>query len=316
MAITQETRWDNVGVEPGAGDAEYVAGDQPIAEYDNWFNKSASNDVENIIDVLENIATGHDHDGVNSKAVDGADVVNTPAGSISSVTVQAALNELDIEKSLIANITDMENQSFTNLLKNGDFESWSAGASAAPDGWISDAGTLLMETGILKNGLSSIKITNAGSYGRISHAIPNHVTYANKTITLQAWVKSTLSTAAIDIRDSDGHDLAYHSGSGNWELLTKTITVGATPSTLTVEMWIPSGTGDIAYFDGAMLVEGLVCPAFAPHPTDQIPIVITSAPTDAGINGETRWYAIAGAGGARRLYMSNGTDWKYVAIST
>ena len=98
MAITQESRWDNVGTEPGAGDAEYVAGQQPISEHDNWFNKSASNDVENLIDVLENITTGHDHDGTNSKQVDGSDVVNTPAGNIVATDVQAALNELDTEK--------------------------------------------------------------------------------------------------------------------------------------------------------------------------------------------------------------------------
>ena len=98
MAIAQETHWDNVGVEPGAGDAEYVAGDQPISEYDNWFNWSAAKDVENLIAALENITTGHDHDGANSKAVDGSDVVNTPAGNIVATDVQAALNELDTEK--------------------------------------------------------------------------------------------------------------------------------------------------------------------------------------------------------------------------
>lgn len=98
MAIAQETHWDNVGVEPGAGDAEYVAGDQPISEYDNWFNWSAAKDVENLIVALENVTTGHDHDGANSKAVDGSDVVNTPAGNIAATDVQAALNELDTEK--------------------------------------------------------------------------------------------------------------------------------------------------------------------------------------------------------------------------
>ena len=95
MAITQESHWDNVGTEPGAGDAEYAAGDQPIAEYDNWFNWSAAKDVENLIAALENVTTGHDHDGANSKQVDGSDVVNTPAGTIVATDVQAALNELD-----------------------------------------------------------------------------------------------------------------------------------------------------------------------------------------------------------------------------
>ena len=103
MAITQETHWDNVGTEPGAGDAEYVAGQQPISEHDNWFNWSAAKDVENLIAALENVATGHDHDGANSKRVDGSDVVNTPAGNVAATDVQAAINELDTEK--LANAT-------------------------------------------------------------------------------------------------------------------------------------------------------------------------------------------------------------------
>ena len=96
--VTQLSRWDNVGTEAPAGDAEYVSGQQPIAEWDNYFNWSAAKDVENLIAALENIATGHDHDGVNSKAIDGGDVVNTPAGDIAASDVQAAINELDTDK--------------------------------------------------------------------------------------------------------------------------------------------------------------------------------------------------------------------------
>lgn len=99
--VTQLSRWDNVGTEAPAGDAEYVAGQQPIAEWDNYFNWSAAKDVENLIAALENITTGHDHDGANSKAVDGSDVVNTPAGNIVATDVQAALNELDTEKAKV-----------------------------------------------------------------------------------------------------------------------------------------------------------------------------------------------------------------------
>ena len=95
LPISQLSRWDNVGTEPGAGDAEYVAGQQPIAEWDNYFNWSAAKDVENLITALENVTAGHDHDGANSKQVDGSDVVNTPAGTIVATDVQAAIDELD-----------------------------------------------------------------------------------------------------------------------------------------------------------------------------------------------------------------------------
>ncbi|RLI71080.1 hypothetical protein DRO97_10220 [Archaeoglobales archaeon] len=48
MAITQKSRWDDVGSEPPAGEAKYTAGEQPIAEYDNWFNKSVADDISSL----------------------------------------------------------------------------------------------------------------------------------------------------------------------------------------------------------------------------------------------------------------------------
>jgi len=45
MAITQKSRWDDVGSEPPAGAAKYAAGEQPIAEYDNWANYSFVSDI-------------------------------------------------------------------------------------------------------------------------------------------------------------------------------------------------------------------------------------------------------------------------------
>ncbi len=49
MAITQKSRWDDVGSEPPAGSAKYAAGEQPIAEYDNWFNYSVTQDIAALI---------------------------------------------------------------------------------------------------------------------------------------------------------------------------------------------------------------------------------------------------------------------------
>ncbi len=52
---TQKSRWDDVGVEPPAGEARYQAGEQPIAEYDNWFNKAVVDDIAAIITFLRNL---------------------------------------------------------------------------------------------------------------------------------------------------------------------------------------------------------------------------------------------------------------------
>lgn len=48
MAIAQKSRWDDVGSEPPDGEAKHSAGEQPIAEYDNWFNYSVSQDIANL----------------------------------------------------------------------------------------------------------------------------------------------------------------------------------------------------------------------------------------------------------------------------
>ncbi|MCK4826980.1 hypothetical protein KA005_65205 [bacterium] len=44
------------------------------------------------------IATGHEHDGIDSKKVDASNVVNTPTGNIVADDIQAAIDELDTEK--------------------------------------------------------------------------------------------------------------------------------------------------------------------------------------------------------------------------
>ena len=54
--------------------------------------------VANLAAAIENLTTGHDHDGGDSKQIGAANIVNTPAGDIAAITVQAALNELDTEK--------------------------------------------------------------------------------------------------------------------------------------------------------------------------------------------------------------------------
>jgi hypothetical protein len=97
-------------------------------EFDANFN--------NIAAAVENITTGHDHDGVNSKKVVAANIVNTPAGDIVAITVQAALNELDTEKvpkvtgrSLVAN-TEIA-KIHANTLDHSNASDHAVGASIA-----------------------------------------------------------------------------------------------------------------------------------------------------------------------------------------
>lgn len=55
MPITQTSRWDDAGTEIPEAEAVYTAGEQPIAEYDNWFNKSVVNDIAALITAINAI---------------------------------------------------------------------------------------------------------------------------------------------------------------------------------------------------------------------------------------------------------------------
>ena len=57
MAISQKTHWDDAGTEPGAGLAKYAVNEQPIANWDNWFNKATVDDIAAIIAAFES----HNH---------------------------------------------------------------------------------------------------------------------------------------------------------------------------------------------------------------------------------------------------------------
>lgn len=223
----------------------------------------------------------------------------------------------------IASLKNMNKQSFINLLKNGEFGSWSNGAAAAPDGWTfhqggSGGGVARIADTKIKTYVARVTKSNA-VHSYIEHPLAVPLSYGGRILTIGCWVKSA-NTVADGVRlyfnDSVNTESSFYQNTGGWEWLTLTRTITATPSYVVVYCLLDYIADSPADFAGFTVVEGSVCPAFSPHPTDQIPIVLTSAPTDAGTNGETRLYAIAGAGGARRMYMSNGTDWKYIAVAT
>lgn len=120
MPVTQQTHWKTTGTEPAAGvDDEYVVNGQPIAEHDNWINYYLVDDITNTLTALQNTTTGHDHDGVNSKTVDGVDVVNTPAGTIVATDVQSAIDEIDSSKSSMSSGTYSGNNAINRAITHG-----------------------------------------------------------------------------------------------------------------------------------------------------------------------------------------------------
>ena len=106
--------------------------------------------------------------------------------------------------------------------------------------------------------------------------------WKGRVVTLSQWVKTSESSLVrIGLQDNANHFSSYHTGGGDWELLSVTITVNASATTLTGTCgFIDSSTGKVAYFDGAMLVEGASQFAFSPKPAKENHKVDYSASTN------------------------------------
>ena len=104
----------------------------------------------------------------------------------------------------IKNATGMEDQSFTNLLENGDFESWSAGASSAPDGWvISGTGvSIAKESTIVKINSHSALLTYGSATAKLYQNISDFERYIGRVVIAGAWVRCNVAgTAYLRIDD-------------------------------------------------------------------------------------------------------------------
>lgn len=185
----------------------------------------------------------------------------------------------------------LSNLANANVLINGGFEIWQRGTSFTNpaslaytvDRWrTSSAGTLptysvSQESSIIDgSGVYAVKINitdNAGNTGLdLQQLIENYSTYAGKTVTFQARVRSTVTGAKLCI--ADGTQYVYSSAlsvTGSYQTLTVTATISATPTWLgfilitggTVGLQAPIGTW---YMDNAMAVIGSQAVAYAPRP--------------------------------------------------
>jgi len=134
--------------------------------------------------------------------------------------------------------------------------------SSGVDGWFeANAGTYQDELVIVRTGSHSVKVDAALTSSDIRQEIANYADYAGETLTFSCWVHSSVANSAlIEVRDGvTVSKSTRHSGSGDWELLTVTHTVGAVPSYLRLRLIPDANDGnDFAYFDDAMLVWGLL----------------------------------------------------------
>ena len=164
----------------------------------------------------------------------------------------------------------------TNLLSNGDFECWSAGSSAAPDGWVNGHGTgvtVARADGTggthVKLGVYSCGITcnNVVVFYQDSSSSKGIAYWKGRTVVFGCWVWCATGTAArLAIDDGDGASdvSSYHTGDSTWQWLTVTSIIGSNATNILTELILD--TASTAYFDGAMCVEGESAFAFSDKP--------------------------------------------------
>jgi hypothetical protein len=193
----------------------------------------------------------------------------------------------------VSELTGLDKQSFTNLLENGNFENWNSGAGSAPDGWDyaqdGAGGSVARESTNKKINAYSAKITksNSGeSYLCTSAGIVDHFRLRGRKATFGVWVKSANTISeAVYIYTHDGagaSSKAYYQNSGGWEFITITDDVNAAASQMEALCVVGTVADAVAYFEGAILVEGAVCPAF-----HGAPIIDTDFAADEGFMRKT-----------------------------
>lgn len=152
-----------------------------------------------------------------------------------------------------------EDMPCNNLLDNWSFETWSDGASSAPDGWSSvDNPTIAREGSIIKAGTYSLKMTGTSQYSRAVQTINDYSHYTGKYVTVGCWIYSSIANSTeLMVIDSVDHNEIYHPGTPGWEWITVTRFVNSAATSLEVRLYVDkTNASGVAYFDAVVLVEG------------------------------------------------------------
>lgn len=161
-----------------------------------------------------------------------------------------------------ANEITANNQTWTaedapcnNLIKNWNVETWSAGASSAPDFWelLGTGATIARNDTDEKFGTYCAELTYGSDTSYLRNNVPQYQDYIDHTLTFGCWVKTT-TQAKVQIYDGIESSLSdLHSGGGDYEFMTVSHTLNSAATTLKVYILLyAAGT---AYIDGAYLVE-------------------------------------------------------------
>lgn len=272
-----------------------------MATYTQYYNlkKPESTDTSEIISDLN-----LNWDDIDTYLYQKADKVSgATAGNLASLDATGNLQDSGKSASDFALATDLtshasataqdddvhglktlfQNQQFVNLIKNGDFASWSQGDNAAPDGWgMSHATVTKNDDGSLGHPYATVTTDASGSNADLfqSDTTSNllsglvEVVKAQKlTITCIAKVRTNSDKVRIVVADGLGGTYGdAHTGDGTWQTLVvqRTYNGSETNLGLAVRVSGSDNTTNISFDIGeTILVIGELPVAFTNNPLDK-----------------------------------------------
>lgn len=142
-----------------------------------------------------------------------------------------------------------------NVVKNGDLDDWSSGASAAPDDFTLSVITVARTATTLNAGQYMARLTRAGADGFLYQDIIAAADFANYSLIAELGLKfsfslrvkcSTASQARITVDDgATTTNSSYHTGGGADETLTVTHTISGSATRLRIRIDVNNSNGDV-----------------------------------------------------------------------
>jgi len=240
----------------------------------NWYDEVPVS-LKSAEDSVSNTATGHDHDGVNSRAIS---LVPGDLSIEGDVEVgDSATDEIKFNGMVSGLGSDTASRLFRhanpqNLIGGGDIEAWPNGVSSSPAFWsLTGGGAVAKESSIVKFGSASAKVTGvtSGQTFLRSSSEPNVSELQGRTFTFGAWLyTSEPSDTKLLVRvDSTTWKTRYAAETDTWHLVTISFTVPEASTIFECILAVDEKTPVVsAYFDGAFLVEGAEDWAFSERP--------------------------------------------------
>jgi len=230
----------------------------------NWYDEVPVS-LKAAEDSLSNTATGHDHDGVDSRAIS-----LIPGDLTIDGDVQVGDSDTDAIRfsGVVADLGSMtasrlfRNANPQNLLAGGNFEAWPNGSSSDPAFWSTvGGGQIARESSTVKFGGASAKCTGKtdGTVWLMCSSEPGVSEAHDRTFTFGTWVytshpSKTRITAQVD---GSTYKTKYAVETDQWHLVTVTCTVPSDSTTFQCFFALEANDpAVVAYFDGASLVEG------------------------------------------------------------